>query len=139
MSNYEERDIVGMDKRGNYYLRHVSAMTSEGLHNKSAIAAELGYRDEKIAILEDENAKLKKNLLPHKQKNQQRENSMELRWLVSTSKQAPPMTELTIIGPGGPSPITVTHKKLQYRKLIATLEGESIQWTEWEDVPFVDS
>ncbi len=25
MSKYEERDIEGMDQRGNYYLRHVSA------------------------------------------------------------------------------------------------------------------
>ncbi len=61
-----------------------------------------------------------------------------VRWLASKSTQAPPMTPLTIIGPGGPSPITVTHKKLQYRKLIATLEGEPIQWTEWEDVPSVE-
>jgi hypothetical protein len=31
-----------------YYLRHVSAMTSEALHSKSDIAAELAWRDARI-------------------------------------------------------------------------------------------
>lgn len=31
--------------QGDYYLRHVSAMTGEGLHAKSAIAGELAHRD----------------------------------------------------------------------------------------------
>jgi hypothetical protein len=35
-----------------YYCAHVSAMTSEGLHAKSAIAAELAFRDKRIAELE---------------------------------------------------------------------------------------
>lgn len=42
---YGERDIMAL---GEYYVRHVSAMTSEGLHSKAAIAAELAHRDEQI-------------------------------------------------------------------------------------------
>lgn len=42
---YAERDIESLDEAGGFYSRHVSAMTSEGLHTKSSIAAELGYRD----------------------------------------------------------------------------------------------
>lgn len=42
---YAERDIDVLDEIGGFYSRHVSAMTSESLHSKSAIAAELAYRD----------------------------------------------------------------------------------------------
>lgn len=42
---YAERDIEELDEEGGYYIRHVSAMTGEGLHLKRAIAGELGYRD----------------------------------------------------------------------------------------------
>lgn len=42
---YKERDIVKLDKEGNFYCKHVEAMTKEGLHEKSDIAAELAYRD----------------------------------------------------------------------------------------------
>ena len=42
---YAERDIDVIDEIGGFYSKHVSAMTSESLHSKSAIAAELGYRD----------------------------------------------------------------------------------------------
>ena len=46
MSNlYAERDII---EQGNHYSQHTSAMTGEGLHRKSDIAAELAHRD--IAI-----------------------------------------------------------------------------------------
>jgi hypothetical protein len=45
---YAERDIV---KQGQPYFDHVSAMTVEGLHAKSAIAAELAHRDIEIATL----------------------------------------------------------------------------------------
>ena len=48
MAEYAERDIL---KQGNYYMRHVAAMTAEGLHNKSDIAAELAHRDMEIARL----------------------------------------------------------------------------------------
>ncbi|ATE85706.1 hypothetical protein KGB36_gp46 [Shigella phage Sf11 SMD-2017] len=42
---YAERDIDILDETGGFYSQHVSAMTSESLHSKSAIAAELAYRD----------------------------------------------------------------------------------------------
>ena len=48
MSEYAERDIL---KQGNHYMRHVAAMTAEGLHSKSDIAAELAYRDIEIERL----------------------------------------------------------------------------------------
>lgn len=37
-----------------HYSAHVSAMTSEGLHSKSDIAAELAFRDVRIDALWDE-------------------------------------------------------------------------------------
>ncbi len=48
---YAERDIEALDNFGGLYSKHVSAMTSESLHSKSSIAAELGYRDMLIAEL----------------------------------------------------------------------------------------
>lgn len=42
---YAERDIDILDGIGGFYSQHVSAMTSESLRSKSAIAAELAYRD----------------------------------------------------------------------------------------------
>jgi hypothetical protein len=56
MSEYAERDPMQLDKMGNYYSRHVEAMTAEGLHDKADIAAELAVRD---AMLDDAKAKLK--------------------------------------------------------------------------------
>ena len=53
MSEYKERDIMALDSVGNYYCKHVMAMTSEKLHSKSDIAAELGYRDYVIDQLLD--------------------------------------------------------------------------------------
>ena len=44
-NQYSERDIVELDESGGFYSQHVSAMTSESLHSKSSIAAELAYRD----------------------------------------------------------------------------------------------
>lgn len=55
---YAERDIMALDKIGGHYSRHVAAMTAEGLHAKSDIAAELAYRDAEIARLRAEHAKL---------------------------------------------------------------------------------
>jgi hypothetical protein len=52
---YAERDLIGLDAKGNHYCRHVMAMTSESLHSKSDIAAELGYRD---LIISELNARL---------------------------------------------------------------------------------
>ena len=40
--HYAKRDHMA---QGDYYTRHVSAMTGEDLHRKSAIAAELAHRD----------------------------------------------------------------------------------------------
>lgn len=53
MNQYAERDAMALDKAGNHYCRHVVAMTKEGLHSKSDIAAELGFRDARIAELEE--------------------------------------------------------------------------------------
>lgn len=46
---YAKRDIIG---QGEFYTRHVMAMTAECLHDKSSIAAELAHRDQRIAELE---------------------------------------------------------------------------------------
>jgi len=51
-NQYAGRDIMGLDKKGGHYSRHLSAMTGEALHDKSDIAAELAYRDARIAQLE---------------------------------------------------------------------------------------
>jgi hypothetical protein len=48
---YAQREIEDM---GVFYTQHVDHMTSEGLHEKSEIAAELGFRDQRIAALESE-------------------------------------------------------------------------------------
>ena len=45
---YARRDAVSL---GEFYVRHVEAMTAEALHSKSAIAAELAWRDQEIARL----------------------------------------------------------------------------------------
>lgn len=52
VSPYSERDIISLDRAGNYYCRHVAAMTKFALHAKSDIAAELAWRDSRIATLE---------------------------------------------------------------------------------------
>lgn len=52
MNLYEERDVEELDEVHNLYCKHVNAMTTEGLHSKSAIAAELAWRDWKILQLE---------------------------------------------------------------------------------------
>lgn len=49
MEHYAERDI---ESQGEHYVNHVMAMTSESLHGKSNIAAELAHRDIRIAELE---------------------------------------------------------------------------------------
>lgn len=57
-NQYAERDIMALDKAGGHYCRHLSAMTGEALHDKSDIAAELAYRDSRIAELEEREAAL---------------------------------------------------------------------------------
>ncbi|UKO79082.1 hypothetical protein [Escherichia coli] len=51
-----------LDAAGGFYIRHVTAMTKEELHNKSDIAAELGWRDMRIAGLEAKCAALASEL-----------------------------------------------------------------------------
>ena len=48
---YADRDI---ETQGQIYMNHVNAMTAEGLHSKSDIAAELAHRDIRIAELEQD-------------------------------------------------------------------------------------
>lgn len=52
---YAERDVESMSAD---YLRHISAMTTEGLHSKSDIAAELAHRDARIRTLESKVSEL---------------------------------------------------------------------------------
>ena len=48
-NQYAERDIEALD---NYYMVHIDAMTVESLYSKSSVAAELAFRDKRIAQLE---------------------------------------------------------------------------------------
>lgn len=50
MSEYAERNLVEIAK---HYTKHLQAMTREGLHAKSDIAAELAWRDAEIDRLRD--------------------------------------------------------------------------------------
>lgn len=66
VNQYADRDLMALDKAGNHYCRHVDHMTREGLHSKSDIAAELGWRDmqidelkQQVQQLASENAALK--------------------------------------------------------------------------------
>lgn len=52
MKLYAEREIDVLDEEGGFYATHINAMTAEGLNSKSAIAAELAYRDSLIVKLE---------------------------------------------------------------------------------------
>lgn len=63
---YAERDIEELDSIGGYYCRHISAMTKEGLHNKTDIAAELGFRDAEIDRLKRELAEARAELASYK-------------------------------------------------------------------------
>lgn len=56
MTEYAERDALSLEP---HYSRHVSAMTTEQLHSKADIAAELAFRDQRIATLEAENQRLR--------------------------------------------------------------------------------
>ena len=50
---YAQRD---QDAQGFHYVRHAMAMTDEGLHRKSDIAAELAHRDIQVERLTAEQA-----------------------------------------------------------------------------------
>lgn len=62
MNEYKERDLIELDNAGNYYGKHIAAMTREDLRSKSDIAAELGYRDMTINQLTEEKQILYKAL-----------------------------------------------------------------------------
>jgi hypothetical protein len=49
MKHYRDRDTI---MQGLYYLRHMEAMTTEGLYSKGAVASELAARDILIDALE---------------------------------------------------------------------------------------
>lgn len=51
MNLYKQRDLENLEP---HYGKHVSAITGEKLHGKSDIAAELAWRDQRIAELEKE-------------------------------------------------------------------------------------
>lgn len=42
------------EAQGEHYIKHISAMTAEGLHQKSEVAAELAHRDILINALKEE-------------------------------------------------------------------------------------
>ena len=48
MKHYAERDSQDLEP---HFSKHMDAMTSEGLWEKSAVAAELAARDKRIAAL----------------------------------------------------------------------------------------
>jgi hypothetical protein len=55
---YAERDTEQLDEDGDYHFIHLLHMTTEALHSKRDIAAELAWRDREIDRLK---AKLKEN------------------------------------------------------------------------------
>lgn len=61
---YAERDAMAL---GQLYVDHVQAMTSEGLHEKSDIAAELAWRDLKLKQAQFENLRLLRDVIGVKQ------------------------------------------------------------------------
>ncbi|HDZ3739196.1 TPA: hypothetical protein RSW73_000303 [Vibrio cholerae] len=84
MSEYQERDIIELDNAGNYYGKHVLAMTREDLRSKSDIAAELGYRDMVIDKLTEENKQLQEALEQAKAMSIESINREDLVILIST-------------------------------------------------------
>lgn len=50
------------EAQGEHYIKHLLAMTEEGLHNKAAIAAELAHRDILINSLKEELKRSNKQL-----------------------------------------------------------------------------
>jgi hypothetical protein len=66
-NQYADRDAEALQQDGGHYARHVDAMTVEGLHGKSNIAAELAWRDSQIQQLKEELAKPKQVPLTEEQ------------------------------------------------------------------------
>lgn len=69
----KDRDVIAL---GQFYTDHISAMTREGLHAKSDIAAELAYRDQRIATLEAEKAEYEREKL-----KREAQEPVAFRWL----------------------------------------------------------
>lgn len=57
-TRYAQRDPMALDEDGGHYIKHVNAMTAEGLHSKADIAEQLAHRDWLIAALQAENDRL---------------------------------------------------------------------------------
>lgn len=57
IKQYAHRNVMELDRAGGFFCRHLSAMTGEKLHAKSDIAAELAWRDMRIAELERDAAR----------------------------------------------------------------------------------
>jgi hypothetical protein len=51
MNLYAQRDTKDLDMLGDFFSKHMKAMSLYGLHSKEDIAAELGYRDMLIVQL----------------------------------------------------------------------------------------
>lgn len=64
---YHNVDIFELDRKGNYYCKHLMAMTGEDLRSKSDIAAQLGIRDFEIDQLKARNAALEQQLAASEQ------------------------------------------------------------------------
>ncbi len=64
---YQNVDICELDRKGNYYCKHIQAMTDEDLRSKSDIAGQLGIRDYTIDQLKSRNAALEQQLAASEQ------------------------------------------------------------------------
>lgn len=70
MSEYADRAPWDLEP---HYSKHVNAMTKEGLHSKADIAAELAFRDARIAELEAELSQVRAELDGHRDGRMQAE------------------------------------------------------------------
>ena len=119
---YAERDASALDEAGGYYIRHVSAMTKEGLHSKSDIAAELGYRD---MLLDSLGAKVSELL------TQRDELQASLQRLISSDPHIEmfPTSELEICANNEALPPTLREQAasvIQARAVIAMVKGGAV-------------
>lgn len=69
----------GRRELGRFYTRHVQAMTVEGLHEKCDIAAELAWRDQRIAILTEV---LRRNGIVHQGERWDDDSPFGPKWLL---------------------------------------------------------
>ena len=84
MKLYAERDP---EEQGEWFVRHMSAMTKENLHSKAEIAEELAHRDIRIEALEAEIKRLTISLAAAKGcVSQQHEDIAKLRAVVDVAR-----------------------------------------------------